>query len=156
MNIVRWEPLRERVGLRHAVDRLFDDDFFRPLRLREAEVDGHYFPLDLYHTPEAVVARAVLPGVKSEDLEISIDGNTLSVKANSRKEGEVKEESYLRREWHPGNFARILTLPTGLRGDKAEADLEDGVLTLTIPKAEEIKPKMIKVKNKGLVEGRKK
>ncbi|MDP6347735.1 MAG: Hsp20/alpha crystallin family protein [Dehalococcoidia bacterium] len=156
MNIVRWEPVREMVGLRHAMERLFDDGFFRPLRLREAEADGRYFPLDVYHTPEAVVARAVLPGVRPEDVEISIDGNSLRISASSKEEGEVKDESYLRREWHRGTYARIVSLPEGLRGDQAEAVFEDGVLTLTIPKAEEIKPKIIKVKAKGLVEGKKK
>ena len=89
-------------------------------------------------------------------VEISIDGNSLRISASSKEESEVKDESYLRREWHRGTYARIVSLPEGLRGDQAEAVFEDGVLTLTIPKAEEIKPKIIKVKAKGLVEGKKK
>lgn len=156
MSIMRWDPFREAVGLRHAMDRLFDESIFRPLRLREWVDDGHYFPVDIYHTPEAVVARAVLPGLKPEDVEITIDRNVLTIRGKSRGESEVKEESYLRREWHYGTFARTVALPEGLEGGKAEAVFEDGVLTLTIPKAEEVKPKLIKVQAKGLAEGKKK
>lgn len=156
MSIMRWDPFRETVSLRHAVDRLFDDSFFRPLRLRERVDEGHYFPVDIYHTPEAVVARAVLPGLKPEDVEITIDRNVLTIRGKSGGESEAKEESYLRREWHYGTFARAVALPEGLEGGKAEAVFEDGVLTLTIPKAEEIKPKVIKVQAKGLAEEKKK
>ena len=156
MTLMRWDPFREMATLRQAMDRLFDDAFFRPLRLREWVDEGHYFPVDMYHTPEAVVAKAVLPGVKPEDVEITITGNTLTIKAQSRQESEVKEENYLRREWHYGTFSRTLPLPEGLQGDKAEATFDNGVLTITIPKAEEVKPKLIKVQAKGLAEGKKK
>lgn len=156
MSIMRWDPFREAVGLRHAMDRLFDESFFRPLRLREWVDEGHYFPVDIYHTPEAVVARAVLPGLKPEDVEITIDRSVLTIRGKSREESEVKEESYLRREWHYGTFARTVALPEGVEGGKAEAVFEDGVLTLTIPKAEEVKPKLIKVQARGLAEGKKK
>lgn len=155
MRIARWDPFRETVGLRHAMDRLFDESFFRPLRLREWDYEGYYFPMDVYHTPEAVVARAMLPGVKPEDVEISIDHNTLTIKGKSREMTEAKEEEYLRREWRHGDFARSVTLPEGLQGDKAEATFEDGVLTLSIPKAEEVRPKLIKVQAKGLAAGKK-
>ncbi len=154
MSIMRWDPFREMVGLRHTMDRLFDEGFFRPLRLREREVDGHYFPLDIYHTPEAVVAKAVLPGLKPEDVEITVDRNVLTIRGKSSGETEVKEDSYLRREWHYGTFSRMVALPEGLEGDKAEAVFEDGVLTLTIPKAAEVRPKLIKVQAKGPAEGK--
>ncbi|MEK7848075.1 MAG: Hsp20/alpha crystallin family protein [Chloroflexota bacterium] len=156
MSIVRWDPFREMAGLRHAMDRLFEDSFFRPLRVGEWEIDGHYFPLDVYHTPEAVVAKAVLPGVKPEDVELTVTGNSLTIRAESKGESEVKEESYLRREWHDGAFVRTVALPEGLQGDKAEAVFENGVLTLTIPRAEEVRPKVIKVQTRDVTEGQKK
>lgn len=155
MSIMRWDPFRDTVSLRHVMGRFFDDSSFRPLRLREWVDDGHYFPVDIYHTPEAVVARAVLPGLKPEDVEITIDHNVLTIRGKSSGETEVKEESYLRREWHYGTFTRTVDLPEGLEGDKAEAVFEDGVLTLTIPKVEEVKPKMIKVQAKVLAESKK-
>jgi HSP20 family protein len=154
MSIMRWDPFREAVGMRHAMDRLFDESFFRPLQLRERVDGGHYFPMDIYHTPEAVVARAVLPGLKPEDVEITIDRNVLTISGKSSGESDIKEESYLRREWHYGTFARTIALPEGLEGGKAEAVYENGVLTLTIPKAEEIRPKLIKVQAKGLAAGK--
>ena len=95
-----------------------------------------------------MVVKTTVPGVRPEDIEIDVTGNILSIRGERKAEKEVKEENYIRRERSYGRFSREVSLPGGVLADKAEADFEDGVLTITIPKAEEAKPKVIKVKSK--------
>jgi len=151
MNVIRWEPFTGLVGLRQTMDRLFEDSFVRPSHLASIFGDGLAPALDVYDTSNEVVVKAALPGVKSEDMDINITGNTLTIKGETK----VEQENYLRQECHYGAFSRSLNLPTGLKTGKAEASLENGILTLTIPKAEEARPKAIKVKAKGTTEGKK-
>jgi HSP20 family protein len=106
-------------------------------------------PIDMYQTPNEVVIKAALPGIKPEDVDIGISGDTLTIKGEAKVEEEIEEEDYLCQEHRYGSFSRSVTLPSSLSTDKAEADFENGMLTLTIPKAEEVKPRMIKVKAKG-------
>ncbi|MFQ6014070.1 MAG: Hsp20/alpha crystallin family protein [Anaerolineae bacterium] len=146
MSITRWDPFRDLVSLREAMDRLFEESFVRPRRawltpLREGEL-----AIDMYETEDDVVVKTAVPGVSPDDIDISIVGDTLSIKGETKTEEEVKEGSYLRRERHYGAFSRTVSLPAGIKADKAEASYENGILTLTIPKAEEVKPKTIKVK----------
>jgi len=148
MAIERWHPFTELMSLRQAMDRLFDDSFVRPSRILST-LDGAGAPaLDVYQTPNEMVVKAALPGLKPEDVSIDITGETLIIKGESKAEQEVKREDYLYQERRYGAFSRSVVLPSGLKPDKAEATMEDGVLTLTIPKAEEVKPKAIKVKAK--------
>jgi HSP20 family protein len=148
MAIERWHPFTELMSLRQAMDRLFEDSFVRPSRALETIGELAAPALDVYQTPSEVVVKAALPGVKPEDVNIDITGDTLTVKGQSKAEQEVKREDYLYQERRYGAFSRSVVLPSGLKSDKAEATMEDGVLTLTIPKAEEVKPKAIKVKAK--------
>jgi HSP20 family protein len=89
-----------------------------------------------------------LPGLKPEDVSIDITGETLTIKGESKAEQEIKKEDYLYQERRYGAYSRSVVLPSGLKTDKAEATMEDGILTLTIPKVEEVKPKKISVKAK--------
>jgi HSP20 family protein len=148
MAIERWHPFTELMSLRQAMDRLFDDSVVRPSRNLEALGEVAAPALDIYQTPSEIVVKAALPGVKPEDVNIDIIGDTLTVRGESKAEKEVKREDYLYQERRYGAFSRSVVLPGGLKSDKAEATMEDGVLTLTIPKAEEVKPKAIKVKAK--------
>jgi HSP20 family protein len=144
-NLTRWEPMREMVSLREAMDRLFDDAFTRPLNMRS--VTG--MPsLDMYQTDEAVVVKASLPGLKAEDVDITVTGETLTLRGEYKQENEQKDTKYHIREVHSGSFERSLFLPTDVKADKAKADFEDGILTITIPIAEEVKPKTINIKAK--------
>lgn len=145
MSLIRWEPFRDLISLREAMDRLFEEAFVRPWgTLTRWEGPA----VDMYETENAVVVKAAIPGVDPKDVEISVTGDTLTIRGEIKKEEEVKEENYIRRERHYGSFCRSFLLPTKVVADDAEAVFENGVLTLTLPKAEEVKPKTIKVKTK--------
>jgi len=145
-SIVRWEPFRDMVTLRDALDRMFEESFFRP-PVPFAPWSEGALAVDMYETDDSVVVKTAIPGVKADDIEVSVTGDTLTIKAETKEEQEVKEENYLRRERRFGSYCRSVTLPGGLEADKAEANYENGVLTLTFPKAEEVKPKTIEVKS---------
>ena len=157
MSIVRWQPFTELVSLRQAMDRLFEDSFVSPSRILGTFDAGVTTPIDMYHTDNDVVVKATQPGVKPEEIEIAITGDTLTIKGETetKAEDEAKREDYLYQEHRYGAFSRSVTLPSGLNTDEAEATFDNGILTLTIPKAEEVKPKQIKVKAKGIIEGKK-
>jgi HSP20 family protein len=147
-NIVRWEPFRESVTLRQAMDRLFEDSFVRPIGGRLLPAGYENLAVDMYQTDDAVVVKATVPGIKAEDLDISITGEILTIKGETKSEEEVKEENYIRRERRYGSFCRSLAIPVPVVSDKAEAEFENGVLRLTLPKAEEVRPKSIAIKAK--------
>ena len=153
-NITRWDPYREMVRMNRLMDRWFED---MP-RMWLGEFDGGegYVPLDLYETDDAVIVRATLPGVKPEDVEITITGETLTIRGESKHEEEQKKRNYYRQESWYGSFARSIALPSQVEADKAEAVFENGVLKLSIPKAEAAKPKTIKVTPHEMIEGKKK
>ena len=148
MAIERWQPFSELMSLRQAMDKLFEDSFVRPSRLVTTVGEVAAPALDVYQTPNEMLVKAALPGVKPEDVDIDIAGDTLTIKGETKAEQEIKRENYLYQERRYGAFSRSIALPGGLKLDKAEAVAEDGVLTITIPKVEEAKPKTIKVKAK--------
>jgi HSP20 family protein len=144
-NIILRKPVNEMVTLREAMDRLFDDAFTRPLGLsRLADVPA----IDMFQTDENVVVKAELPGLKAEDVQISVTANTLSLRGEYREEKEEKEKTYHIREQRYGSFERSVALPTDVNSDKASADFENGILTITLPKSEAVKPKTINIKAK--------
>jgi len=147
-SLVRWDPFRDVLSLRRAMDQLFEDSFVTPRFAWLTPSGTAGFAMDVYETKDEVIVKAALPGIKPEQAEVTISGNTLTIRGEAKEEKEVKEENYICRERHVGSFARSVTLPDGLKADKAEATFENGVLTLKIPKMEEVKPKTIKVKAK--------
>jgi HSP20 family protein len=144
-NLIRFEPVREMITLREAMDHLFDEAFTRPFGLTTGLQDPS---VDLYQTDNDVIVRATLPGLKSEDIQISARGDKLTLKGEFKEKAETKEKSYHLREQRYGAFERTLSLPTEVVADEARAEFEDGILTITLPKAEEVKPKVITVKAK--------
>ena len=145
-NLIRWEPAREMMTLREAMDRLFDDAFTRPL-----STAGHRWAVpavDMYQTDNEVVVKAALPGMKAEDVQLNVTGEVLTIKGEIKQKEEVKEKAYHLREQRWGMFERSVILPTEVVADKAKADFENGILTITLPKAEEAKPKTISIKAK--------
>ena len=144
-NLIRWEPAREMMTLREAMDHLFDDAFTRPLTLR----DGWSAPaIDMYQTDDEIVVKASLPGVKADEVQINITGEILTLKGETRQVEEKKDKAWHMREQRWGAFERAIALPTEVVADKAKAEFENGILTITLPKAEEVKPKIINFKAK--------
>ena len=144
-NLIRWEPARDMMTLREAMDRLFDDAFTRPLSLR----DGWTVPaIDMYQTDDEVVVKAALPGIKADEVQINITGEVLTLKGEVRHEEDKKEKAWHIHEQRWGSFERSLVLPTEVVADKTKAEFENGVLTITLPKAEEVKPRVINIKAK--------
>ncbi len=146
MSITRWEPFSDLMTLRDAMDRLFEESFVRPGRLLAGPA-GATMPVDIYQEDGNVVVKAQVPGVKPEDIDISIVGDTLTIKGETKQEKEVKEENVIRRERRFGAFSRTLPLPTPVDSSKADARYENGILTLTLPVAEAARPKRIEVKS---------
>lgn len=144
-NLTRWEPMRDMVTMRDFVDRFFNEPFFS----RRSLLDRFDAPaMDMYETENEIVVKAALPGVKSDDIQISVTGDVLSIRGEVKKDEEVKNADYQMRERSYGAFSRSIPLPTPIVADRAKAEFENGVLTLTLPKAEEVRPKTIAVKAK--------
>jgi HSP20 family protein len=151
-SLVRWDPFDDMRGLRHRMDRLFGD-FFGPrvLTWEPAELG---FALDVYETDDALVVKGALPGVRPDEVDISVTGDVLTIKGETKSEEETKNGSYHRRELRYGAFSRSIPLPTRVNHEKAEATFENGILTISLPKAEEVKPKNIKIAARGVIEGK--
>lgn len=148
-NLTRWEPNREMMTLREAMDRLFDDAFTRPFSImREGGSTWSSLPIDMYQTDNDVVVRAALPGIKPDEVQINITGDILTLKGEMKHDEEKKDQSWHIREHRWGAFERSLRLPTGVIADKARAEFDNGILTITLPKSEAVKPKTITVKTK--------
>lgn len=144
MTIIRRNnPFGEMLSLRQAMDRLFEDSFVRPgAMVAEGE---HPLAIDVRTTADALQIEAALPGIKPEDVDISIMGDSLTITARSAEEKSTEEEGYSYREIRRGTFTRSVTLPRGLKADAAAATFDNGLLRLSIPKAEESKPRQIKI-----------
>ena len=154
-NLTRWEPGREMMTLREAMDRLFDDAFTRPFSLtREGGSASAWASpaIDMYQTNDEVVVRAALPGIKPDEVQINVNSDTtapvVTIRGEMKHEEETKEKAWHLREHRWGAFERSVRLPTGVMADRASADFENGILTITLPKSEEVKPKTISVKAK--------
>lgn len=141
-----WGPMAELNAMQQAMERIFDDIRGR----RELGWSrGEYvdlLPVDVYSTPNELVVQASVPGVNPDDVEITIEGNTLTIKGETK--APLDNVDYHIQERCFGPFARTLTLNVPVQADQAEAVFDKGVLTLTLPKAEEVRPKIIKVQNK--------
>lgn len=144
MNIQVWDPFREAVSLRDAMNALFQESFIRPTSLLSQDGSA-LLPLDVSENENEFVIKASVPGVKPEDVQISVHGGTLTIRGESRAEEEKKGDRWHLRERRFGTFQRSLTLGMPVVADKAVANYEHGVLTLVLPKAEEAKPRQIKV-----------
>ena len=144
MTIVRRaSPLGELVSLRQAMDRLFEDSVVRPRTLFAAEATG--LPLDVTNAPDALIVEAALPGIRPDDVEITVEDGTLAIRGESRYEQTEGEGERLVQEIGRTSVARTINLPSGLEPENAVATFEHGILTLRIPKAEAVKPRQIRI-----------
>ena len=146
MYMTRWNPNRDAMSLRAAMDRLFEDSFVHPWPTQDNGSQAASLPIDAYSTDNEIVVMTAVPGVKSEDVEITVEGETLTIKGEIPEA--VENVNYIFAERFHGPFARTLQLNVPVDVEHIEATFEDGVLTLVLPKAEEVRPKVIKVQTK--------
>ena len=143
--LVRWDPIREMMQLQNAVDRLFESELASTLPLWRQSSTAWMLPLDVIETEDEFIVKASLPGINPDELDISLTDNVLTIKGEIKVE-EAEDVRYHLRERRFGMFQRSISLPVPVNADKVEAVYENGVLTLHIPKAEEVKPKHISIK----------
>jgi len=143
--VVRFDPFRDITSLRDEMNRLFSRT------IGEGSSSGAAWtpPVDIFDTSEAIVLRAELPGLSPDDIDIEIDDNVLTLKGERRFEETVEDGRYYRLERAYGHFQRSVTLPQGVKADQITADFDQGVLTVRVPKAEEVKPRKIAVAAAG-------
>ena len=152
-NLTRWEPASEFMTLRDAMDRLFDDAFTRPFSVvRNGGATWSSLPIDMYQTIDDVVVKAAVPGFRPDQVQINVTGDVLTIRGEVSQE-EENTSSLPRddRAWHIrehrlGSFERSIALPVPVVSDKATAEFENGILLITLPKAEEVKPRTITIK----------
>jgi HSP20 family protein len=142
--ITRWDPFQDAMSLREAMNRLFEESLVPSV---PATRSGQSFTpaLDLSETPDAYVVEVAVPGMQAEDLKLTFENGVLTIAGEVKAETEQKERNYHRVERRFGRFSRSITFPTTVKGDAIAAKLEHGVLNLTLPKAEEVKPRQISI-----------
>jgi HSP20 family protein len=146
MPLIRWDPFREMSALQERMNRLLADFRARTPFGEEEISQGAWIPaVDIYETPESIVLKAELPGISREDINVEVKDGMLTLKGEKRLEREVQEENYHRVERSYGAFQRAFTLPNTIQQEKVKARFKDGILEITLAKAEGAKPKQIKV-----------
>lgn len=152
-NITRFDPVGELVSLRSAMDRLFEDSFVSPMSWRTiAGGEGVNPAVDVHETAEELVVTASLPGLRAEDVDITITGQTLTLRGELKADETIHRDQYLYRERRFGSFSRTIQFPVRVQGEAAQATFTDGVLRLSIPKAAEAKPRQIRITPNGSAE----
>jgi HSP20 family protein len=144
--LMEWRPFREISRLRREMDRLWDDYFGSGRRGLQPMTTEFAPAVDVKETDTQVVVKAEVPGIEAKDINISVTGDVLTIKGEKKSEREEKEENYHVVERSYGSFSRSLGLPAAVDLDNIEASYDKGVLTVTCPKKEEVKPKAIEIK----------
>jgi HSP20 family protein len=146
MNLVRWNPLREVATLHNSLNRYFDGDLFPSLWHDDKVPVSTWHPVvDVYEEEESYVVKAELPGMDRKDIEVDIKDGVLTLTGQRSAENEVKEGKFFRKERAYGKFYRAFNLPDNLNEHEIKAEFKDGLLTITLPKPEEKKPRQITV-----------
>ena len=144
--LTRWDPIREMSTMRNTLDRLFNERLFDMPLMWERNPESMSLALDVAEEADKYIVKASVPGVKPEEVEITVTDNVLTIKGETKEDTEIKEENYHLRERRYGSFMRSATLPAPVNADKIEAVHENGVITLTLPKSETVKPKKIELR----------
>ncbi len=146
MAIIRWDPFRDLMTLRDRMNRLFEDVFTSARGEEKDLISGSWTPaVDIYEDENQLVLTAEVPGIDEKDIEIKLEDNTLSIQGERKMEKETKEENYHRIERAYGSFYRSFTLPNYIDQDKIQAEHENGILKITMPKKPELKPRKVKI-----------
>jgi HSP20 family protein len=147
-------PLRDFMSLRESMDRLFEDRWVSPGSwLTWSSAGTNYLPLDIYETADDIVVRAVVPGVSADGIDIQFQGGVLTLRARTDEPAIPDGSTWLIHEVTPGEYIRQVTLPRAVEADRAHTTFENGVLTLTLPKTADAKPKQIKVETARQIGG---
>lgn len=142
-DITKWDPFREFSTLRSEMERVFDSMLGRYPRER---IEGLWAPLvDVEETKDNIIARIELPGMRKEDIKVTLMNNMLTISGERKHEAEEKGKTYYRIERAYGRFQRTIELPTDVMSDKAKASYKDGILELIVPKSEKAKEKEIAI-----------
>jgi HSP20 family protein len=141
----RWEPFRNLIDIQGEVNRLLDTFVGRPMTAASAQGRTWLPAVDMHETKDDLVLKVELPGVREKDVAVSITGDLLTIRGERRWEDESKEQKFLHVERVYGRFERLIQLPMAVQADKVKAAYRDGVLEITLPKAEELKPREIKI-----------
>ena len=145
MAITRWRPFRDLISIQDEMNRLFDDFFERPVT-RPEWTGGVWCPcVDMSETKDNVIIKTEIPGMSKDDVKVSVQDNVLTLSGEKKQEKEEKDANYHRIERNHGSFSRSFTLPASVKPDKVKATYKDGVLNITLPKSEEVKPKEIPI-----------
>ncbi len=144
MSMERWDPFRDMLSLREAMDRLFQESFVRPTSAMLSAARGT-IPVDVTESGDSYAVYATIPGIKPENVEITIDNNVLTMRGETTSEEQRKEQNYIMHERHSASFSRSITLPGPVDAEHAQARYEHGVLTLTLPKTAAAQPRQIPV-----------
>ena len=144
-SVDRWEPFRNLVDIQGEVNRLFDSVAGRPMAGAPAAGRSWMPAVDMHETKDDLVLRAEVPGVREKDVAVSITGDLLTIRGERRWEDESKDQKFLHVERVYGQFERMIQLPLAVQTDKVKASYRDGVLEIKLPKAEELKPREIKI-----------
>jgi HSP20 family protein len=147
--LAHWRPFRELEEMERRLEDVFGRPFLPAIWRRVPMVEMGWAPaIEVFEKEDRFVVKAELPGMKEEDIDVSVVGNTLTIKGERKAESEVKEEDYYCCERSYGSFSRSIALPSSVDAKKIEADYEDGVLEINLPKAPEVKAKKIAVSAK--------
>jgi HSP20 family protein len=146
MALARWTPYRDMLSVRDEMNRVFNEVLGRGANDESSWFSGAWLPpVDIYETDEALVMKAELPGFAKDDISIELKENTLMIKGERKREGEVKESNYHRTERVYGTFQRSFVLPATVDQEKVNASYKDGILELRLPKVQAAQPKRIAV-----------
>jgi len=145
MAITRWRPFRDMISIQDEMNRLFDDFFGRPIT-RPEWAEAAWCPcVDVSETKDDVIINTEIPGMSKDDVKVSVQDNILTLSGEKKQEKVEKDANYHRMERSYGSFSRSFTLPTSVQPDKVKANYKDGILRITLPKSEEVKPKQIPI-----------
>jgi HSP20 family protein len=144
MALIRWEPFREINSLQREMNRLFDD-MARTTTTRENVGVAFIPPAEIHETPEAIHLKLEIPGMEASNLDVQVTGESVSISGERQEETKTEEKGMTRTEFRYGKFQRVIPFSTRIQNDKVEADYKNGILSLTLPKAEAEKNKVVKV-----------
>ena len=144
MTLIRWEPFREIDSLQRQMNRLFDN-------LTHTATDGENLgisfmpPAEIQETPEAFHLKLEVPGMEAKDLDVQVTAESVAISGERKEEIKTEEKGMTRTEFRYGQFRRVIPLPTRIQNEQVQAEYKNGILSLTLPKAEEEKNKVVKV-----------